>query len=145
MWRCGILQDCCSDNHSKTHITLSIFVLESYSRVVCNLLLNCEYVTLAWPRFVCSVLRDGSDVSVQCVCAVRCVAGWAQDPRHTPVRSAQPQVAGCAAGTRQLIRCLGDVKCQTTLLPSGLSPTIPLLLVIADKLLIEVSELAVPS
>jgi hypothetical protein len=52
-------------------MTLFMFVLELYSKVMCKLLLNCrEYDTLARPRFVCSALRDGSDVSAQCVCAV---------------------------------------------------------------------------
>jgi len=53
-------------------------------------------------------------------------------------------VAGCVAGTRPLVSCR-DVKCQTTILPFGLSPTILHLLVDEDKLLLEVSGLAVPS
>ena len=52
--------------------------------------------------------------------------------------------AGKAAGTRPLVRCR-DVKCETSLYPSGLSPTSLLLLVVADKLLPVVSELAVRS
>ena len=43
------------------------------------------------------------------------------------------QVACSAASTSPTFRCHGDVKCQTTLLPSELSPTILLLLVVADK------------
>jgi len=48
-------------------------------------------------------------------------------------------LASSTAGTCALVRC--DVGCQTTLLPSGLSPTIIFLLVVADKLLIVASEL----
>jgi len=47
--------------------------------------------------------------------------------------------AGSTVGPRRLVRC------QTTLLPSGSSPTMLLLLVVADKLLLVVSELAVRS
>ena len=53
-------------------------------------------------------------------------------------------VAGCVAGTCPLVK-YRDVKCQTTLLLSGLSPAIIHLLVVVDKLLLEVSGLAVPS
>jgi len=53
-------------------------------------------------------------------------------------------LADSTAGPCTLLRCR-DVGCQTTLLPSGLSPTILLLLVVADKLLLVVSELAVRS
>ena len=53
-------------------------------------------------------------------------------------------LAGDTAGPCPLVRCR-DAGCQTTLLPSGLSPTILLFLVVADKLLLVVSELAVRS
>ena len=46
------------------------------------------------------------------------------------------------AGSCLLVRC-HDVGCHMTLLPSGLSSTILLLLVVADKLLLIVSELTV--
>jgi len=49
--------------------------------------------------------------------------------------------ADSMAGPRPLVGCR-DVRCQTTLLPSGSSPTILLLLVVADKLLLVISELA---
>ena len=51
-------------------------------------------------------------------------------------------LAGRAAGPCSLIRCR-DVRCHMTLLPFGLSPTILLPLVVTDKLLLEVWELAV--
>jgi len=53
-------------------------------------------------------------------------------------------LAGSMAGPCPLVRCR-DVGCQMMLLPSGLSPTILILLVVTDKLLLVVTELAVHS
>ena len=53
-------------------------------------------------------------------------------------------LAGSTAVPCPLVRCR-NVGCQTTLLPSGLSPTMLLLLVVTDKLLLAVLELAVHS
>jgi len=110
---------------------------------------------------VSSSQRDGSVVSAQCGCAVWNQAGGSTVRSAVAVGSEMRSrlFAGCVAATdlvggemlagsttgpRPLVRCR-DVRCQTMLLPSGSSPTILLLLVVADKLLLAVSELGVPS
>ena len=105
-----------------------------------------------------SALRHGSVENAQCGCAV-----W--NPGRCPYRPAgcgsgsemrSSTLAGCVGDSRPLVevmlagsaaglcpfdRCR-DVRSQTMLLLSGSSPTI-LLLLVADKLLLVVAELAV--
>ena len=104
-----------------------------------------------------SALRDGSAENAQCGCAVWNPGRWWHRPagcgsgsemRSSPlagcVGDSRPlsgvMLAGSAAGLRPLDRCR-VLRSQTMLLLCGSSPTI-LLLLVADKLLLVVLELA---
>ena len=101
-----------------------------------------------------SALRDGSVGSVTQIdgCTVQSAVKVGSEMRSRQlagyVAVTSPgggdMLAFATAAHRSLVRCR-DVGCQTTLLPSRLSPTILLLLIVAEKLLPVVSELAVRS
>jgi len=73
----GYCRIVCIDNHSTTYIyILFIYILKSYSEMLCKVFNYLEYHTLVLPHFMCSVLDGGSDVSAQCICAVWNPGRW---------------------------------------------------------------------
>ena len=96
-----------------------------------------EYDALAWPRYVWSLAGDCSGKNAQCIARCRAQAAgtfWSAAAVNGDMHSRQ--VGGCTASTSLLVVCCVDVRRQTMLLPFGLSPTILLLLAVADKLLL---------
>jgi len=151
---CGILWGCCDNNYSKTHIMLLIW---SYSRKV-RLCISClverssglaPFRMMAQKRVRNAFARCGTQTGGSTVHSVVAVGSEMHSRLFAACVVVTSPVGGdmsanSMAGLRPLVGCR-DVRCQTTLLPSGSSPTILPLLVVADKLPHVVWELAVHS
>lgn len=128
----GYCRIACIDNHNKTHITLFSIVL--WCSVICCLIVmnTVRWLGLASCSLFCMTVRTWVH-SVFAWCRDEADGGTVWSAVAVGGEMHSIQVTGSAASTSPLLRCRGDVKCPTTLLPSELSPTILLLLVVADK------------